>query len=129
RIVLNFGHGLIFFLMGFGVLIKSKRWSELTLAKALPWLGAFGILNALGDWGLVFLPIQTPVFSESVMAVLWVLDTVLLSLSYAFLLMFAFKPLAETKPELAWLPKLVWALFGLWLAALIVAWTQSGLDF
>ena len=53
------------------------------------------------------------------MAVLWMLDTVLLSLSYAFLLMFAFKLLAETKTELAWLPKLVWALFGLWLGALL----------
>lgn len=123
RVVLNFGHGLIYFLMGFGVLIRSKRWSELTLAKALPWLGAFGILNALGDWGLVFFPVQTAVFSEPVMAVLWLLDTILLSLSYAFLLMFAAKLLAETKNELAWLPKLVWALFGFWLAAFVLSWS------
>lgn len=128
RIVLNFGHGLIFFLMGFGVLMKSKSWSELTLARALPWLGAFGILNGLGDWGLVFLPIQTTVFSESVLAVLWMLATVMLALSYVFLLMFAFKLLAETKTELFWLPKVVWGLFVLWLVAFLAAWMGNGLD-
>lgn len=128
RIVLNFAHGLIFFLMGFGVLIKWKRWSELTLAKALPWLGAFGLLNALGDWGLVFLPIQTAVFSERMMSTLWVLDTALLSLSYACLLMFALKLLGETRPELGWLPRLAPVLYGIWFGALMFAWARSGLD-
>lgn len=128
RIVLNFAHGLIYFLMGFGVLIKSKRWSELTLAKALPWLGAFGILNALGDWGLVFLPIQTAVFSEQMMSILWVLDAALLALSYACLLMFAAKLLGETKPEWVWLPRVVPALYGVWLAALVIGLVRTGLQ-
>jgi len=128
RVVLNFAHGLIFFLMGFGVFIKSKRWSELTLAKALPWLAAFGILNAFGDWGLVFLPIQTAVFSERIMSVLWVLDTALLAVSYACLLMFALKLLAETKPEFSWLSNVAPILYAVWFIALMIAWAKNGLD-
>lgn len=121
RIVLNFAHGLIFFLLGFSVLLKSKRWSELTLAKSLPFLALFGILNGMGDWGLVFLPIQTHVLSESVINFLWLLDTALLSLSYVMLLLFGLHVLAEKKPSLRWLYRATIFAYGLWLICYVWA--------
>lgn len=128
RIVLDFGHGLIFLLMGFGVLLKSKRWSNLTLAKSLPSLGLFGILNAMGDWGLVFIPIQRPVFSDELIGVLWVLDIALLSFSYLMLLHFGARLLAGTRPHLEWLPKVLPAAYGIWFAALVVALMSGTVD-
>lgn len=128
RIVLDFGHGLIFFLMGFGVLLKSKRWSNLTLAKSLPSLGLFGILNAMGDWGLVFIPIQRPVFSEELIGVLWVLDIALVSFSYLMLLHFGARLLADTRPHLDWFPRILPAAYGVWFAALMAALMSGTVD-
>lgn len=128
QIVLNFGHGLVFFLLGFAVLLKSKRWSDLTLAKSLRWLGVFGILNAVGDWGRVFLPIQETVFSAEISGVLWFLDIALIGLSYSFLLYFGCRLAADTRPEMGWLPKLVPALYGAWFFALVVGLFTGAID-
>jgi len=121
QIVLNFAHGLVFFLLGFAVLLKSKRWSDLTLAKSLRWLGVFGVLNAFGDWGSLFLPIQEEVLSAEITGVLWVLDIAVTALSYAFLLYFGCRLAADTRHDLYWLPRLVPILYGAWLLALVVA--------
>lgn len=128
RIVLNFAHGLIFFLIGFGILLKSKHWSELTLAKSLPLLGLFGLLNAFGDWGLIFLPIQDQVFSDQVMGLLWVGAESVLALSYAFLLGFGCRLAADTWPRLEWLPRLVPVAYILWLGAVIAAVVTGRVD-
>lgn len=128
RIVLNFAHGLIFLLLGYGVLLKSKRWSNLTLAKSLPSLGLFGILNALGDWGLVFIPIQRPVFSDELIGVLWVLDTALVSFSYLMLLHFGARLLAETRRHLEWFPRILPLAYGAWFAALILSLLSGSVD-
>jgi len=128
RMVLNFGHGLIFFLMGFGVLLKSKRWSELALARCLPLLGAFGISNAIGDWGLVFLPIQQQVFPRELMAVLWILDEAVLALSYALLLAFGLRLAAATDRRFEWLPRLVPIGYGAWLITLLFSVVSGEVD-
>lgn len=128
QIVLNFAHGLVFFLMGFGILIKSKRWSELTLAKSLPWLGLFGAANALGDWGQVFLPIQRPVFSDRILGVMWVFDTALLAGSYAILLYFGARLLADTEQRWSRLPRIVPFAYGAWFAALVASLVFGRLD-
>lgn len=128
RIVLNFVHGLIFFLISFGILLKSKRWSELTLAKSLPLLGIFGLLNAVGDWGLAFLPIQERVFSPEVMGILWVIDESVLALSYAFLLWFGSRLAADTVPRMGWLPRLVPVMYATWLGALIFSFATGLVD-
>jgi len=128
RIVLAFGHGLVFFLMGFGVLLKTKRWSELTLAKSLPSLGLFGILNGVADWGLVFIPIQRPVFSDELIGVLWVLDTAFVSFSYIMLLHFGARLLADTRPHLEWFPRILPAVYGVWFTALVAALMSGSVD-
>ena len=127
-IVLNFAHGLVFFLLGFAVFLKSKRWSDLTLAKSVRWLGAFGVLNAFGDWGGVFLPIQGEVLSAEITGILWVIDIAATALSYAFLLYFGCRLAADTRHDLHWMPKLVPALYAAWLLALIVAILTGAVD-
>ncbi len=128
QIVLNFGHGLVFFLIGFSIFLKSKRWSELTLAKSLRRLGAFAVLNAIGDWGLVFLPVQEEVFSPHVMGVLWVMDEALLALSYAFLLGFGCRLVADTASRYEWLPRIVPVLYALWFGTLLFALITGRVD-
>src|SRR5690606_39795561 len=48
EIVVVFGYGLVFFLLGFALTLQSRRPSELTVARALPLLGTFGILHEIG---------------------------------------------------------------------------------
>lgn len=126
RAVLDFAHGLVFFLAGFAVLLKTKRWSELTLARGLPFLGIFGVLNAFGDWGLVFVPIQREVFSDEVIGVLWTIDIVIIALSYTFLMLFGAHLAVGAENGSGWLsriqlPRLVWGTFLVWLGAFFLA--------
>src|SRR5690606_29682081 len=71
QIVVVFGYGLIYFLLGFALSLVSRRPSELTLAQALPLLGTFGILHGVAEWGQVFIPIQATYLSPDSIVVLW----------------------------------------------------------
>lgn len=119
EIVILFGHGLVFFIMGFSIYLESRRPSQLTLARHLPLLGLFGMINGVAAWGSVFIPIQRTYLPEAVVAGLEGLDSVLLALSFAFLFTFAGRLLAEARPRLAFLPWLAWVIFAVWFAAFV----------
>src|SRR5690606_8675213 len=87
-IVVMFGYGLVFFLMGFAITMQSRHESRLTLARSLPLLGTFGILHGIAEWGHVFIPIQSLYLSEGIIALLRGLATTLLAL--AFVALFSF---------------------------------------
>lgn len=138
QIVVVFGYGLVYFLLGFALTLYSRRSSSLTVARALPLLGSFGILHGIAEWGPVFIPIQASYISSSAIVVLWALQSVLLALSFTFLLQFGLRLLSEGLPgRHARLTRWAWALFGLWLAlfavtawrmgdAVVVSWLDAG---
>ncbi|BAS27260.1 sensor histidine kinase [Limnochorda pilosa] len=126
EIVILFGHGLVFFIMGFSTYLESRRSSQLRLARHLPLLGLFGMINGVSAWGSVFIPIQRTYLPEAVVASLEGLDAVLLALSFAFLFAFGGRLLAETRPRLGFLPWLAGAVLAAWFAAFVWSGLKEG---
>lgn len=118
-VLVNFVYPLIFFLMGFGILLKNTVHSRFYLAKSLQFLAFFGILHGISDWGNIFIPIQKAYLSEDSM---FVLDSVKLltnAVSFFFLFYFGLHLLVQTK-KLNWKILLIpICVLALWFASFI----------
>lgn len=138
EILVVFGYGLTYFLLGFALALQSRRPSELTMARVLPLLGSFGIAHGVAEWGHVFVPIQATYASADNIILLWAVHGTLLAVSFAFLLQFGLSLVAEGLPRrFQHLPMLAWAVFGLWFVnyvlrgpffrdVSIVSWLDAG---
>jgi len=115
EIVVVFAYGLVYFLLGFALSLQSRRPSELTVARALPLLGTFGLLHGVAEWGQVFIPIQATYLSAQAIVFLWGVQGTLLAVSFTFLFQFGMRLLAEGLPaRYRYLPALPWGLFAVW---------------
>ncbi|MBI3160633.1 MAG: ATP-binding protein [Chloroflexi bacterium] len=111
-VIVFFVYGLVFFTLGLAIALQSRSHSRLELARNLGWLAAFGLSHGLHEWGWVFIPIQAGYLPEAGISFLISLQTILLGLSFAFLLQFGAELLRRRWPRLAALPL---AIFMLWL--------------
>lgn len=121
EIVVVFGYGLVFFLLGFALTLHARRPSELMVARALPLLGSFGLLHGVAEWGPVFIPIQATYLPADNIVALWAVHGTMLAMSFAFLLQFGLRLVAEGLPRrFHFLPALAWVAFGAWLAMYVL---------
>jgi hypothetical protein len=67
REIILFVYGLVFFLLGFAVILQTRRSSRLELARSLRWLAAFGITHGFYEWGDLFIPIQGEYLNDATM--------------------------------------------------------------
>lgn len=88
REIILFVYGLVFFLLGFAVILQTRRSSRLELARSLRWLAAFGITHGFYEWGDLFIPIQGEYLNDATMKILYLIHKVLLAVSFACLLEF-----------------------------------------
>lgn len=88
KAIIYFIYGLAFFVMGLVVALQSRQSSQLELARSLNWLAGFGILHGLNEWGDLFIPIQSAYLPSTVVNLLYMIQLVLLALS--FMCLFAF---------------------------------------
>lgn len=97
RVVIYFAYGLVFFVMGFAVTLGAVtfRGSHLAVARSLPWLGGFGILLGVAEWGVVFIPLQAAFFPAGVLSGLYWLHGGLLIAAHACLLVFGARLVSE----------------------------------
>lgn len=118
-LVVRFVYGLSFFTLGIVVALQPRHPSRYRLAEALPNLAAFAFLHAAADWGLVFLPLQAR--DGLVPAYLVGLKTVLVALSFGFLMNFGLSLLLRTLrlPAGRWLAWTPLGVTSLWLLACI----------
>ncbi len=86
--IIYFVYGLVFFLLGFAIILQTRQSSRLDLARSLRWLAAFGIAHGFHEWGDLFIPIQAEYLSLEFMRVLNILHLILLALSFVFLFEF-----------------------------------------
>lgn len=86
--IIYFVYGLVFFLLGFAIILQTRQSSRLDLARSLRWLAAFGIAHGFHEWGDLFIPIQAEYLSLEFMRVLNILHLMLLALSFVFLFEF-----------------------------------------
>lgn len=88
REIIFFVYGLVFFLLGFAIILQTRRSSRLDLARSLRWLAAFGIAHGFYEWGDLFIPIQGQYLSDATMKLLYFTHKILLVVSFACLLEF-----------------------------------------
>jgi signal transduction histidine kinase len=90
RSMIYFVYGLVFFLLGFAIILQTRQSSRLDFARSLRWLAAFGITHGFHEWGDLFIPIQAEYLGPETVRVLYILHLILLALSYVFLFEFGF---------------------------------------
>lgn len=88
REAILFIYGLVFFILGFAIILQTRRSSRLDLARSLRWLALFGFAHALNEWGDLFIPIQSAYLSLSAIRLLYAVQLILLAGSFAFLFEF-----------------------------------------
>ncbi len=96
RIIVLYVYGQVFFVMGLAVALQSRKRSELALARALPWLAAFGIVHAFVEWGFLFVPIQSGFLPGPLVHLLLLAQLLLRGFSFALLLQFGAELLIST---------------------------------
>lgn len=121
HVLVYFVYGLVFFILGVVVLMQTRNYSRLRLASSLPWLGWFGILHGLNEWGEIFIPIQLNNMGQSYFSVFDFIQHTLLAVSFAALFQFGIELLRPSSKAWRWIRLIptgvliVWAIgpFGL----------------
>jgi signal transduction histidine kinase len=117
--VILFGYGLAFFAMGLAIALQSRSSSRLTLARSLAWLGAFGILHSLFEWGELFSPVHEPYLTPLGVEILHFFH--LLCLSTSFLCLFEFGiALLEPLQGWRWLRHVPLLILAVYILALVI---------
>lgn len=88
RSIIYFLYGLVFFLLGFAIILQTRQSSRLDFARSLRWLAAFGIAHGFHEWGDLFIPIQAEYLSPETIRILYIVHLSLLAISYVFLFQF-----------------------------------------
>lgn len=90
--IVQFVHGQVFFLLGvtMGVQWLLQR-SRLELARALPWLAVFGVLEAMAIWGNAFIPLQERLLTPDTIQNLRLLQLMVYLFTFATLLGFGLR--------------------------------------
>ena len=88
REIIFFVYGLVFFVLGFAIILQTRQSSRLDLARNLRWLAAFGITHGFYEWGDLFIPIQGEYLGEGTMQALYFVHKILLAVSFTCLFEF-----------------------------------------
>lgn len=113
RVIIYFGYGLVFFVLGLAIALQSRNYSRLDLARSLKWLAAFGFVHAFNEWGDLFIPIQSVYASPVTIDFLHRIHLLLLAVSFAFLFEFGvalLKPLGLAR----WIHGVPTVLLAIW---------------
>ena len=86
--IILFVYGLVFFVLGFAIILQVRQSSRLDLARSLRWLAAFGITHAFNEWGDLFIPHQADYLNIPSIRVLYTLHILLLAVSFVCLFEF-----------------------------------------
>ncbi len=117
-VVIHFGYGLVFVLLGFAVALVARYFhnSRLALARSLPYLVAFGMLLGLAEWGVVFIPLQAAYLAPQSLSVLYGVQTAALGVAHGFLFLFGARLTAGNAARGRWLPAAAAVITALWLS-------------
>jgi len=114
--IIYFVYGLVFFILGFAIILQTRQSSRLDLARSLRWLAAFGITHGFHEWGDLFIPLQKEYLDPGIMRFLYNLHLILLAISFVFLFEFGLA-LISTGKRAGWLRWLTTLILLAWLTA------------
>lgn len=113
-VILLATYGQAFFVLGLSVALQWRSESRLELARSVPLLAAFGLIQAVVIWGDLVIPRQDQVLAPSDVSLLRLGQLLLMFIGYAFLLHFGLRlNWSET-----WASRVPWLLAGI--GALVV---------
>ncbi len=92
-----FVYGLVFFILGLSIALRSRQSSRLDLARSLTWLSAFGFTHGFHEWGDLFIPIQTAYLDPPTIQFLYRVHLLLLAISFALLFEFGVSLLRQAR--------------------------------
>lgn len=84
-------YGQAFFVLGFAVALQWRSESRLELARAVPLLAAFGLVEAMVIWGDLVIPRQEALLAPSDVSFLRLGQLLLMLIGFAFLLHFGLR--------------------------------------
>jgi signal transduction histidine kinase len=122
-ITVYFFYGLSFFSMGLAVMLEVGRSSKLDFARALRFLGGFGLVHGTHEWVEMFILINPRIQELSIYDFIGHARVVLLAISFLLLIAFGANLIAGPQRE-----KLSWQLIGviaaIWAAGLVILLAQ-----
>jgi signal transduction histidine kinase len=127
REVILFVYGLVFFLLGFAIILQTRRSSRLDLARNLRWLAAFGITHGFYEWGDLFIPIQAEYLNETTVQILYFFHKILLAVSFLCLFEFGIAVLPSNKRS-RWVHRETILVFTVWIIFAFVLFPGDPLD-
>ena len=102
REIILFVYGLVFFILGFAIVLQTRQSSRLDLARSLRWLSGFGIAHGFYEWGDLFIPIQANYLNGTTMRILYLLHKILLAISFACLFEFGLSVYPSNRRKFRW---------------------------
>ena len=103
RTLVYFVYGLVFFILGIVILLQTRNYSRLRLARSLPWLAWFGILHGLNEWGEIFIPLQLATMGSSFFSLFDFIQHILLASSFWCLFQFGIELLRPSTKAWRWI--------------------------
>ncbi|SJZ48890.1 sensor histidine kinase [Selenihalanaerobacter shriftii] len=113
--LIYFIYGLVFFMLGFTILLKNRTNSDFRLANSLIFLAGFGILHGIYEWGYIFIPLQADSLSTSIINKMHILRLFMEAFSYVFLFYFGVHLFVKTKQKSRRLLTIPWILLLFWM--------------
>ena len=112
-----FVYGQVFFVLGLAIALQSRRHSRLELARSLPWLALFGISHGLHEWGHLLIPIQATYLNDFMLGLMFIIQVLLLGISFVALFQFG---VALLRPRWPWLQRVLLVLAAGWTAFILI---------
>ncbi|MBI2331676.1 MAG: ATP-binding protein [Chloroflexi bacterium] len=125
--IILFVYGLVFFLLGFAIILQTRRSSQLDLARNLRWLAAFGITHGIYEWGDLFIPIQAEYLSETTAQLMHFFHKILLAVSFLCLFEFGIAVIPSSRRS-RWLHKETVLVFVVWVTFAFIIFPGDSLD-
>jgi signal transduction histidine kinase len=110
-----FVYGLVFFILGIAILLQTRSYSRLRLARNLPWLGWFGILHGMYEWGDIFIPLQMTTMGENYFPIFDFIQHTLLAFSFWSLFQFGIELLRPSSRAWRWIRLIPTMVLSVWL--------------
>lgn len=121
EVILIASYAQAFFVLGLSVALQWRKESRLQLARSVPLLAAFGLVQAFVIWSDLVIPSQASLLSPSELAWLRLLQLLMMLLGFTFLLHFGLL-LNWNSP---WTPRLPWGFAAISAITLIIAYEND----
>lgn len=122
-------YSILFFLMGFSILLKNRKKSELGIARSLWLLAAYALSHGLNEFIVFVLRVKQPHLSVSVVLGTQVAELTLKAISFMFILWLGISLITKMFERYAFLKTVGTVLTAAWILLAVYALTRYGIKY